>query len=254
MIVGLVQYNPVWENKTANKEQVTSLLLNSEAEKIDLLILPEMSFTGFSMKPEKLAEDINGDTFNYLGELAGKFNMNILAGIIEKEGEDYFNSLIHVSPLGALKAKYRKIHPFSFSTEDKHYKRGEKTVTTQVGNMKIGLTICYDLRFPELYRLYAKERVDLIVNTANWPVTRIEHWRALLKARAIENQCFIAGVNRVGSDPKLSYNGYSGMYDPMGREIVSVANEAGIITTDISRDKVEEVRQNLPFLNDIHLI
>ena len=141
----------------------------------------------------------------------------MFAGIIEKDGKNYFNTLVHLDPNGKLKTKYRKIHPFSYSTENKYYKAGKSPVITKISGMKIGLSICYDLRFPELFRFYAKAKVDLIINIANWPDTRIEHWRTLLKARAIENQCYVAGVNRVGDDPKLHYNGYSSVFDPMGK-------------------------------------
>ena len=144
---------------------------------------------------------------------------------MKKKIDKYFNSLIHINNKGELVSKYQKVHPFSFGNEDKNYSKGEKDWNTQIEDFKIGLSICYDLRFPELYRLYAKERVDALVSIANWPDTRIEHWRTLLKARAIENQCYMIGVNRVGKDPKLNYVGYSGVYDPMGKELVSVKDE-----------------------------
>ncbi len=118
----------------------------------------------------------------------------------------------------------------------------------------IGLSICYDLRFPELYRLYAKEKVHLIIDIANWPDTRIEHWRSLLKARAIENQCYVAGINRVGDDPKLHYNGFSSVFDPMGKELVAVENDERIIEAEIDKSYVNDVRKKLPFLNDMRFI
>jgi predicted amidohydrolase len=151
-------------------------------------------------------------------------------------------------------ARYRKIHPFSFADEQKYYSAGNETVITKYENHAIGLTICYDLRFPELYRLYAKERVSIMIDIANWPVKRIEHWKHLLKSRAIENQCFVIGVNRVGTDPFNEYNGYSGIFDPMGEEIILVEGRESLITTEINLDAVENTRKSLPFLNDITLI
>ena len=123
-----------------------------------------------------------------------------------------------------------------------------------MNDWNVGLSICYDLRFPELYRQYGKVKSELIIVIANWPDTRIEHWRALLKARAIENQCYVAGVNRVGKDLKLNYNGYSAVSDPMGNELTTQADIEKILTADISLKIVEETRTKLPFLNDIYLI
>ncbi|MDO8550540.1 MAG: carbon-nitrogen family hydrolase [Ignavibacteria bacterium] len=253
MNISLVQYNPSWENKKKNKDKILALL-KGEISKSDLLIFPEMTLTGFSMNAEKLYEEREGESFLFFSELAKKFSIQIMAGIIEKEGSDYFNTLLHIDASGGLVNYYRKIHPFSFSNEDKFYKGGEKHVITEIGEWKIGLSICYDLRFPELFRLYAKERVDLIVNIANWPVTRIDHWRTLLKARAIENQCYVAGVNRVGDDPNAEYNGYSSVFDPMGKEIISVEDEERIIGVELNKEYIREVREKLPFLEDMRLI
>ncbi len=156
--------------------------------------------------------------------------------------------------MGKLVKTYRKIHPFSYSTEDKNYTKGEATVITKINDFSAGLSICYDLRFPELFRQYAKNKVDIIIVIANWPDTRIEHWRTLLKARAIENQCYVLGVNRVGNDPKLNYPGFSSIVDPMGIELISVPEEEKIVTAEILKEKADEVKNSLPFLNDIRLI
>jgi len=253
MIINLVQYNPEWEDKEKNKEKIVSLV-DKKVDEGSLVIFPEMTLTGFTMKASKFAEKLNGESFQFFSNLAKDNKVTILAGIIENENGNYFNSVIHLDLSGKLISKYRKIHPFSFSTEDKHYKKGKRTVITEIDDWKVGLSICYDLRFPELYRLYGKRRVELIVNIANWPNARIEHWRTLLKARAIENQCFIAGVNRVGNDPKLHYPGLSSLFDPMGNEVISSADQEQVITTEIDRTKVDEVRKTFPFLNDISLI
>ncbi len=251
MKIGLLQYNPYWENKDKNKRKIIELLSNNLHE-LSLLILPEMTLTGFTMNAQKLSESITGDTYNFYAGIAKQKKIHVLGGLIEKEKDKYFNTLIHVNPEGMLVTKYQKIHPYSL--EDKYYARGEDTTVTQIEDMKVGLSICYDLRFPELYRTYAKERVDLIVNVANWPITRIEHWKTLLKARAIENQCYMAGVNRIGNDPKLVYDGYSSVYDPMGNKLVTSINEEKVITTEITHHTVVDIREKLPFLDDIFLI
>lgn len=253
MKIGLIQYDPIWEDKIKNREKLNNLISQVKREE-EILIFPEMTLTGFTMKASSFAESLDGDSFKYFASIAGKNKAHIFAGIIEEKDDRFYNSLLHIDSNGILKSVYRKIHPFSYSTEDKHYARGTETVTTEVGDWKIGLSICYDLRFPELYRHYGKTRAQLIIVIANWPDTRIEHWRTLLKARAIENQCYVAGVNRVGNDPKLKYNGYSSLFDPMGKEIISSVDSETILTADVNIEFVEEVRTKLPFLDDISLI
>lgn len=253
MKIGLVQYNPLWESKEENKKKILELL-NCDIEDTSILVFPEMTLTGFTMLSTEYGEPLFGDSFDFFSKIASENKVFVAAGLIEKEDENYFNSLIILNPEGILISKYRKVHPFSYSAEDKNYKRGYKTIISQINGLKVGLSICYDLRFPELYRFYAKERADLIIVIANWPDTRIEHWRTLLKARAIENQCYIAGVNRVGDDPKLHYPGCSSIHDPMGKEIISLKDEEKIAFADINKEEVTKIRKNLPFLDDINLI
>ncbi|MGA7721335.1 MAG: nitrilase-related carbon-nitrogen hydrolase [Ignavibacteriaceae bacterium] len=253
MKIGLIQYNPLWEDKDKNREKLYTLFFNKRrSEKV--LIFPEMTLTGFTMKASLFAESLEGQSFNYFAGIALNNDAHVLAGIIEAGEGTFFNSLIHINPLGKLEKVYRKIHPFSLSSEHKNYSRGTEIAVTNIEGWNAGLSICYDLRFPELYRQYGKKRVELIVVIANWPVARIEHWRTLLKARAIENQCYVAGVNRVGNDIKLSYNGFSSIYDPMGNEIISQEDNEAILSADISKSNVQEYRSKLPFLDDIYLI
>jgi len=250
--IGLVQYSPVWEDKKLSIEKIKKLVESSPD--INLLIFPEMTLTGFTMKSKDFAEDIEGESYWFFKSIARKKKCAILYGVIEKGKKKNFNTLAHINNQGKIISSYRKIHPFSYSKEDIFYGKGKSPTITKVKSIKIGLSICYDLRFPELYRFYAKEKVDMIVDIANWPDTRIEHWRTLLKARAIENQCYVVGVNRIGDDPKLHYNGFSSVFDPMGKEIVAVENEEKVITVEIDKSVVDEVRKKLPFLNDMRLI
>lgn len=253
MKLTLVQYNPEWENKTANMKKLLTML-QSKTIVGNVLIFPEMTLTGFTMNASSMAENMRRKSLNFFSDFAVDKKVHVFAGLIEQSGKNLYNSLVHLDTNGKLKTKYQKIHPFSYSNEDKFYTAGKKLSIAKVDEWKIGLSICYDLRFPELFRFYAKQKVDLIINIANWPVTRIEHWRTLLKARAIENQCYVAGVNRVGDDKKFHYNGYSSVFDPMGKEIISVKNKETILTAEIDKDYVKEVRKKLPFLNDIKLI
>ena len=252
MKIGLVQYSPIWEDKETNQKRILSLV--KESKDIELLIFPEMTLTGFTMKSGEVSEGIQGASYRFFSELARKKNTNVIAGIVEKSNNRNYNTLIHIKPDGNLVKLYRKIHPFSYSGEDENYYAGARPAMTKIRKWIIGLTICYDLRFPELFRKYGKKRAHVIVNIANWPDTRIEHWKTLLKARAIENQCYMVGVNRVGDDPKLHYPGFSSVFDPMGIEIVSVENEERMIEVELNKEYVREVRERLPFLNDIKMI
>jgi len=252
MKIALVQYSPAWEDKEMNKKKIVSLL--QDIQGVELFIFPEMTLTGFTMKSKEMSETIQGESFRFFSSIAKEKAANIFAGIIERRDKRNYNTLIHIKPDGNLVKLYRKVHPFSYSGENENYYAGVKPALTKIRNWKIGFTICYDLRFPELYRKYGKKRTHLIVNIANWPDTRIEHWRTLLKARAIENQCYVAGVNRVGKDPKLNYIGFSSVFDPMGKEIMAVENEEKVIVVDIDKNYVNEVREKFPFLDDIKLI
>lgn len=253
MNINLVQYNPIWENKEANKEKLLKMI-PAGLIKDSVLILPEMTLTGFTMQSKVFAEDIKGESFQFYSKIAADNIIHVIGGLIEKEDESFYNTLVHVNPSGQLAACYRKIHPFSYSSEDKFYTRGNKTVITEINGWKVGLSICYDLRFPELFRQYAKQRVELIVVIANWPEVRIAQWKPLLCARAIENQCYVAAVNRVGDHLSLLYNGCSSIYDPMGNEIASLPDLEKIISAEISKENVIQVRSKYPFLEDISLI
>lgn len=252
MKIALIQYCPAWEDKEMNKKKILSLV--HDIKGVELFVFPEMTLTGFTMKSDEMSETIHGDSFRFFSLIAKEKSSNVFAGIIERRNTRIYNTLIHIKPDGNMVKLYRKIHPFSYSGENEHFDAGARPAMTKIKKWKIGLTICYDLRFPELFRKYGKKRTHLIVNIANWPDTRIEHWRTLLKARAIENQCYVVGVNRVGKDPKLTYTGLSGVFDPMGKEIVSVENEERVIEVELDKNYVNEIRKTFPFLEDIKLI
>ncbi len=253
MKAGLVQFSPVWENKEESINKINNLIsiLN---DKVDLLIFPEMTLTGFTMHSIQFKEEIDGIGMKYFINLASKLKTHLFFGIIENYNDKFYNSLVHIDKNGLISAYYRKIHPFTHTKEDKFYSSGEEIVITKIEQIKIGLSICYDLRFPELFRLYAKQRVDLIINIANWPIDRIEHWKTLLKARAIENLCYVIGVNRIGNDPYFQYNGFSMVIDPLGNILNMNENEEKITTCELDLNLVNDTRNKLKFLNDIKLI
>ncbi len=253
MKIGLVQYSPEWENPEENILKIEDLIKSTKT-KFDVLIFPEMTLTGFTMNAEKFAEELDGLGTQYFIKLSQRLRTNIFAGIIERDGKDIFNTLVHFDNNGLVKARYRKIHPFSNAKEDKFYTAGKEIIITKIDNISFGLSVCYDLRFPELYRLYAKQRADILVNIACWPIPRIEQWSTLLKARAIENQSFMIGVNRTGKDTSNTYNGYSSIFDPTGKEVVQLANDEKIIEAETDLEILSRIRTTLPFLNDIKLI
>lgn len=253
MKIGLVQFSPVWENKEETINKIETLIKNLN-EKVDLLVFPEMTLTGFTMHADKFGEEIDGIGMKYFMSLSNRLKTNLFFGIIEKKEKSFYNSLIHMDKNNLITACYRKIHPFTHTKEDKFYSAGDELVITKIDQTKFGLSICYDLRFPELFRLYAKKGVEVIINIANWPVDRIEHWKILLKARAVENQCFVIGVNRTGSDPYFNYNGFSAIIDPLGNILTINENEEKIIICEIDINVVNDIRNKLRFLNDIKLI
>ncbi len=249
----LLQYSPEWENKEANRAKITKLL-DTTFRGSDLLIMPEMTLTGFSMDSKGIAESKDGESPEFFSYIASAYRTSVIGGYVKKSGRSYYNTLVHYSPNGTLLKEYNKIHPFAYSGEDRHYKAGNRPAVSEFSGWKIGLSVCYDLRFPELFRIYAKESVDLIVNIANWPVPRIHHYTHLLKARSIENLCYVAGVNRVGSDPKSAYNGQSSIYAPLGDEVITLIEKEQIQTVALNRDLVLNTKAKFPFLNDIKLI
>lgn len=250
--VALLQYSPEWENPGKTIEKLDLLIESSDLTDVSLLIFPEMSLTGFTMNSNKFAEEMDGVSYNYFMQLSRRLKKHIFAGIIERDGKDIYNSLIHFDNKGLIRVVYRKIHPFSFAKENIYYKAGNETVTTRIDKFTFGLSICYDLRFPELYRQYGKEKIDVLINIANWPLARINHWDLLLRARSIENQSYIIGVNRIGNDPYLEYPGHSTVVNPMG-EIVGQTMVEDILVVEINSDEISEFRTNLPFLDDIKL-
>jgi len=253
MKIALVQYSPEWENPHDSIIKLNSIL-DKQLSDEELIIFPEMTLTGFTMQAEKYAEEIDGLGMLYFMSLARKYKKHIIAGIIEYDEGRIYNSSFHFDGNGIIMARYRKVHPFSMAKEDKFFSAGREPVVTHIDKIKIGLAVCYDLRFPELYRLYGKENVDLLITIANWPVSRIEHWKTLLKSRAIENLCYSVGVNRVGDDPFNKYNGCSAVFDPAGKELALVEDDEKIITVEIDIEKVKETRDKFPFLNDMKLL
>lgn len=247
------QFDPVWENIPAGMENI-KVKIDSGIPTGDLIIFPEMSLSGFTMNSRRFAERMDDKTVRFFSGIARETNISICFGMIEQAEDQYFNSLVHMDNSGKIVSVYRKIHPFSYSRENVHYNSGTKTVISEIGEWRAGLSICYDLRFPELFRQYGKQRAELIINIANWPQTRVNHWVHLLKARAIENQCVMVGVNRVGKDKGNIYSGDSCVFGPLGEEILHCDASEGIRQAEINIETVLNTREKFPFLDDIRLV
>jgi predicted amidohydrolase len=220
MKIALTSIDQHWEDKEKNRDLCLSCVEKAAAAQVDLIIFPEMTLTGFSNKIFDISEDeITSPTINFFSEIAKRHKIAIVFGVVIKEQNKASNRAYFVDNSGSIKISYTKIHPFSMAKEGEFYVAGNSLPFLQYQGLKIGLTICYDLRFPEIYSALAKT-TNLIINIANWPKTRLVHWQTLLKARSIENQVFIAGVNRIGIDGNnFSYEESSMIYNPNGEEI-----------------------------------
>jgi predicted amidohydrolase len=255
LTVTIIQTNLFWEDKKANMEMLQEKI-QSINEPTQLVVLPEMFSTGFSMKAEILSEKMNGETVQWMKKIASEKKIIITGSIIIEENGNYFNRLIWMLPDGKF-TFYDKRHLFAFADEHSHYSRGNKKLIASVNGWKINLQVCYDLRFPVWARQTAgasEVKYDLLINVANWPEKRNLAWKTLLQARAIENQCFVAGVNRVGEDGnKINYSGDSMIIDPQGEILYQKANDEDVFTITLKKEKVNEVRNHFPFLKDADL-
>lgn len=248
----MIQARLYWEDKEANRNLFEERI-KSVKEKTELIILPEMFSTGFSMNPSALAETMEGETVQWMKRIAAQKKVILTGSIIIKEEEQYFNRLIWVLPNGQL-GWYDKRHLFAYADEEKYYTPGSKRLIASVKGWKINLMVCYDLRFPVWARQQVQEdacEYDLLVYVANWPERRSHAWKTLLQARAIENQCYVAGVNRVGEDGNGYYHsGDSMIIDPLGNALYHKKDEEDIVTITLQKEPLEEIRTKMPFWKD----
>lgn len=252
--VTLVQVDLAWENKQANLDYISTLL--KDVRDTDLIILPEMFSTGFSMRSKDLAENMMGNSVKWMRDLASAKNAAVCGSLIIEDDEKFYNRLIWMEPDGTS-AHYDKRHLFSLAGEDKHYTGGKHKIFPELKEWKILPLICYDLRFPVWSRQsppfteLGANPYHLLVYVANWPERRVYAWEQLLIARAIENQCYVVGVNRIGMDGNDVYhNGCSLVVDPMGQKLYESKGEESVKTYTLSGLQLESIREKLPFLDD----
>lgn len=248
----IIQTDLIWEDKIANLNMLQQKI-DAIEERTEVIILPEMFNTGFTMQPELFAETMEGETVQWMKELAANKKVIITGSIAVKENEQYFNRLIWMLPNGQL-GFYDKRHLFAHGGEDKHYSMGSKRLIAAVKGWKINLQICYDLRFPVWNRQQGSEtetEYDLLIFVANWPERRSHAWKTLLCARAIENQCYTIGVNRVGKDIKNNYHsGNSLIIDPLGQVLYHMPDQEDVFTITLQKEDVDKIRTQLPFWKD----
>ena len=253
MNIGMIQLNTVWHSKADNYLRAESLIKEAANRGCDVAVLPEMFSTGFSMEIEKIGEPLHGATSDFLKLTAARHKIAVIAGYpVSGKGEKGKNVAVVIDDRGNIVAEYFKMYPFSYMGEHLHYISGESPVVFSIAGMNASVFICYDLRFPEVFRRVARS-VECIFVIANWPEPRVEHWSALLKARAIENQCFIVGVNRIGSDGNgLTYCGSSHVFSPAGELLCTGSARDELVVADIDLAQVSKNRSQFPFLNDMN--
>ena len=253
LTIALVQVNQIWENKPRNLGLYEQLI--SKLKNIDLIVLPEMFNTSFSMKPKNLAEEMNDSHgIKWLKKHAKQKQCAIYTSLIIKEHNKFFNRGVFIYPDGNIDF-YDKRKCFSLVNEGDYFKAGDKEKIVSYLSWNINLQICYDLRFPlNVINSFTKDespKYDLLIYVANWPEKRIKQWDILLKARAIENQCFVLGVNRTGTDGNnIKYSGNSVAINPIGKNLSTLTDKETVIVVKINKKELINIREKLPFLKD----
>lgn len=252
LTITTIQTNLFWEDKRANLQMLEEKIF-SIGDKTEIVVLPEMFSTGFSMQPAVFAEGMDGATIEWMRRVSREKGIILTGSIIAEDAGRYFNRLVWMLPNGQT-GLYDKRHLFAYAGEEQHYRAGNKRLIASVKGWKINLQVCYDLRFPVWARQQTPDgtpEYDVLVYVANWPEKRSHAWKTLLCARAIENQCYVIGVNRVGNDGNNIYHsGNTLVIDPLGQVLYHMADEEDINTITLSKEKLEEVRSRFPFLHD----
>jgi omega-amidase len=247
-----VQLDIAWEDPQANFKRVRKLLEKSAPTKGSLVVLPEMFATGFSMNTAKIAEEDGGPTASFLSDLAAYYDVTVIGGLATCcEDSKPRNEAFIFDATGQRIARYCKLHPFTLGGESDCYEAGSEIITFKWNDFTVAPFVCYDLRFPEIFRRAVRRGATLMVVIANWPEARIGHWLTLLQARAIENQCYVVGINRCGFDPQLRYPGRSVVVDPYGVIVADAGNQERVLCAELDPKLVEMVRAKLPFLPDM---
>ena len=252
MNVYCIQFDSEWNDKDKNFSTVSALLNQHSIEEESLIVLPEMFATGFCLNPKLTTANEPEKTEFFLSELAKQKKSWVIGGMCHPSGKDEmaYNTAVTFNPSGECISVYRKIHPIPALGEDQFHLLGDAVESLALSSLKFTPAICYDLRFPELFRTGLSLGSNLFVVLGCWPKTRIEHWVTLLKARAIENQAYMIGVNRVGNDQELEYGGRSMIISPTGEVLADASDETTVIQSTIQETKVREWRNSFPAVQE----
>ncbi|MEZ0389787.1 MAG: nitrilase-related carbon-nitrogen hydrolase [Verrucomicrobium sp.] len=252
MFVQLLQTQPAWEDRAASHTAVRKMLADQPPAPDTLVVLPEMFSTGFSMNTAVTAQSADHEDERFLAEMAVAYRATVLGGVLTPWAKGEFrNESVTFSPEGHLLARYAKRQLFSPGGETDCHRPGSEVVTFPWQGFTVCPTVCYDLRFPEIYRDGVKKGASLFVVIASWPVKRYHHWLTLLQARAIENLAYVVGVNRCGSDPHLHYNGRSVVISPHGHIIADAGEGEGSVTARLDLEDLLQWRKSFPALDDM---
>ena len=248
MITGIAQINIIWEDSRENMKNIEGFVKKASQNKVELLLFPEMALTGFTMDINNLLLS-EEQIISWIKQVAINNNINIGLGFAIKVDEKGKNKYVIVSKEGKVLTMYTKIHPFSYGGENEKYYSGDKICICKINEFQIAPFICYDLRFPEIFQIASKE-AQIITVAASWPKSRVEHWITLLKARAIENQCYVIGINRVGLGDGLQYCGSSIFVSPSGEILNEINSEEVLIIKDLEIQEIREVKDRFDIKKD----
>lgn len=247
LVVTVVQADLLWQDAAGNRRHFTTVIEDLQ-EPADLIVLPEMFTTGFSMDAPELAETMDGDSVAWMRKMAASSNAAVCGSLIIADNQQYFNRFICASPAGDLQC-YDKRHLFRLAHEQDHYAAGADLLTFELKGWRICPLVCYDLRFPVWSR--NRDSYDLLLYVANWPERRHRAWETLLRARAIENQSYVAGVNRTGSDGNdIPYIGGSAIIDHLGEDLANLGDQTGTVSVELDLEQLRVFRERFAFHKD----
>lgn len=250
MKIALAQLNMGFEQKENAMQICAQMMADAQKQQADLIVFPEMTLTGFTMQPKQYGETAeNSETIDFFQKEAIKNHIAVVFGVIFLADGTAKNHSIVIDNTGSILADYAKIHPFSYGAESKHYTGGDTLAFCTVCGATLSPFVCYDLRFPEIFQA-ASKKSQIMTVIANWPIARVGHWKTLLQARAIENQSFVVGVNRSGTDASLTYSGDSMLISPTGEILAHLTEENQLMVVDIDLTEVERYRVTFPLKAD----
>jgi omega-amidase len=249
--ISLAQMNIIMGDVTRNTTTMQKMVVEASRRGSHMVLLPELWSTGYDWSGyREQAETLNTGMFSTISGLAQKSKISVFGSIFEKRGNQVSNGAAFYASNGRLMGVYRKIHLFKLFDEDRYLQAGNAPLTLDLPWGATSVAVCYDLRFPELFRRYADQGAKLVLIVAEWPLARIDHWRMLIQARAIENQCFVAAVNAAGPTGDVVFGGHSMIVDPWGKIVAEAGEDPMLLTADIELDRVTEVRNQIPVMDD----